>query len=418
MSDNKSLNYYEVELEYTEEASFGGTFSICIHGTREPSIEEAAWFLREDAKNNQAKVTNVFPLTEEEARDGFNLDNEDEWPIFDPLSPVVLEAVIKYQEGYIPPRCRKMRYETKEEHVGVLLERAREKDLIPAMEILDQMEDSFYGNMLYLYKDTLYREVRSCRALDSFSEERGLTTPYETLQWNLIHCSTFYGFKENDTREKMIAKAQDHLATFLLVGDKLFSCECEPYYQVCTFGMGNNHGGTALCVSWINPNFECHDYCFNALESKAAVAKANEVAVARGDTDYVGKFKANIKVLLPEAVHYCFRRENMTKVDEVRVYPTIPGLGLKIPALNTLPAFTWDDMYALVPIANAFNDQVSYWVSRKGYTKAQYAFSISRLQDLKDQNLPMYPHESVSEKGKETLKVYEDLFNNLCTKSC
>lgn len=314
---DRVVNYYEVDLEYTEESSFDGTFSICIRGTREPTIEEAAWFLRESAKNNKAVVVNVFPIDETQARMDYNFDNEDEWPTFDPLPPVMLGVWIRYQESYIPPRCRKTRYETKEEFIDLPIEQAREEDLITAMELGNQREDSFYGNKLYLYKDTLYREVNNCRALYASPEVHGFTTPYQTLQWTLMNCSTFFGFKETDTREKMISKAKSHLATFLLVGDKLFSRECEPFYQVCTFGLGNNHGGTALLVSWRNPNFECHDYCFNALEGEAAVAKANEVATARGDTNYVGRFRADIKVFLPEVVHYNFRWETTTIVNKV-----------------------------------------------------------------------------------------------------
>ena len=41
--------------------------------------------------------------------------------------------------------------------------------------------------------------------------------------------------------------------------------------------------------------------------------------------------------------------------------------------------------YVLTPCKNAFNDNVSYWISKKGNFTAKYAFTPMDAQDLKDQ---------------------------------
>lgn len=412
------MNYFEVDFERNEGSSFGDPFEICIRGTREPSVEEAAWFLRETASKKNAHVIDVFPLTEEEAREQFCFDDEDEWPVFDPLPPVMMQVHIKYQEGYIPPRCRKTRYETKEETISLPLAHAKMDQMVPAFELTGNghIGKQWFGKTIYMYNDDLYREIRDPEALYCNHANSSISdlNPYQTLAWTLMNSSKFFGLRVGQTRFRMAKEATAYLNEYLVVdGTRLFVREREPFYQVCTFGLGNNHGGTALLVSYRTPIIEEYETCFNALEADAAIAKADAVAADRGDTNYVGKASADIKVLLPEAVRWNFRRELRAKVDDVKVYPSSPGAEIpRNPSLSKLPAFIWDDMYVMTPCANAFNDQVSYWVSRKGYTTARYAFSISRLMDLKDLGLPMTPDEPVSDHGKHTLKEFENLFNS------
>ncbi len=63
-----------------------------------------------------------------------------------------------------------------------------------------------------------------------------------------------------------------------------------------------------------------------------------------------------------------------------------------------------DGPYVVVPISNQFNRATSYWMSKRGYTKAQYMFSAKTKQD-------------VSEFEKEldkNIKAYEELFEDTC----
>lgn len=86
----------------------------------------------------------------------------------------------------------------------------------------------------------------------------------------------------------------------------------EPRYVVNTFGLGYNHGGTGMFIDeYYNPNISKEAY-FSALEKEEAVAYANRVAEARGDTNDVGKFgkDIDIKVLMPECVHCDPKKEH------------------------------------------------------------------------------------------------------------
>ena len=79
--------------------------------------------------------------------------------------------------------------------------------------------------------------------------------------------------------------------------------ECgEPRYVVNTFGLGHNHGGTAMFIEeFYNSNISNKNY-FNAVDRDKAITYAKETAIARGDTDSVkciGKME-NIEVLIPE----------------------------------------------------------------------------------------------------------------------
>lgn len=90
-----------------------------------------------------------------------------------------------------------------------------------------------------------------------------------------------------------------------LIFDGLFWKECgEPRYRIATFGMGNNHGGTALFIEWYSNDQSYLSGTFSALQKDEAVAYGKRVALDRGDTDYVeaiGKYDV-IEVLMPDMV--------------------------------------------------------------------------------------------------------------------
>lgn len=60
----------------------GSDFWMCIHGVRKPSLEEAERFYAEDVKNNGGNVLAVNHISEDEARDCYDLSNEANWPVF------------------------------------------------------------------------------------------------------------------------------------------------------------------------------------------------------------------------------------------------------------------------------------------------------------------------------------------------
>lgn len=77
----KNYNYYEVVFRSHDK--FEDTYSICIKGTREPTIKEAEEFCKEDMKNiGYDCVDEVIEITEEEANMFFDMENECKWPVF------------------------------------------------------------------------------------------------------------------------------------------------------------------------------------------------------------------------------------------------------------------------------------------------------------------------------------------------
>ena len=108
----------------------------------------------------------------------------------------------------------------------------------------------------------------------------------------------------NDLAERS-AKIRDEADSYLFFQDKIWE-ECgEPRYEIVTFGLGHNHGGTAMFIKYeYNHNIAKKNY-FNALQRSEAIAYLNKVAEARRDTNDVGKYNDSpkrIEVLLPETV--------------------------------------------------------------------------------------------------------------------
>lgn len=108
--------------------------------------------------------------------------------------------------------------------------------------------------------------------------------------------------------EDNISKCREEIfkrASVYVIYDGIVWKKCgEPMYNINTFGLGHNHGGTGFFITYLyNPNISNKNY-FNALERDKAIAYGKQVALNRGDTDSVeriGKYDI-IEVLMPEMV--------------------------------------------------------------------------------------------------------------------
>lgn len=89
-----NIKYYEVMFDTIPrniedlDGDVVGEYSICIRGTRRPSLKEAAEFCKEDMEIMSKSygdlfVVNVAEISKEEAQAFFNMDNEDTFPIFE-----------------------------------------------------------------------------------------------------------------------------------------------------------------------------------------------------------------------------------------------------------------------------------------------------------------------------------------------
>lgn len=204
---------------------------------------------------------------------------------------------IWYYEPYLPPRCRKLRYEKREEVLPVGIPSVTAEDAPVAFRLSDfhyeRMEQkpevrAFRGK---LYERMTMNNVYAHGGFDSVKPEQLAD-----------HIRIWITLSTDRTRELVTKEMRKEARQYIIVDGCVWR-ECgEPRYVVNTFGLGHNHGGTGLFVEKsYNPNIPNRNY-FSALDGDKAVAWANQVAERRGDTKDVGRFETMIEVLLPEMV--------------------------------------------------------------------------------------------------------------------
>ncbi len=117
----------------------------------------------------------------------------------------------------------------------------------------------------------------------------------------------------SDNREEVIEKAKNIAADLLLCDGFLYKPVGEPYYNAMLFGLGNNHGGTALFVEQNRAPEQREGWHFNALDYDKALTHTEEKAKGRGDTRSL-PMKLNgdkIEVLIKEAVKHDFEPKGL-----------------------------------------------------------------------------------------------------------
>ena len=213
-----------------------------------------------------------------------------------------IKTWIKYEESYLPPRCRKLRYRECEDYINVNLKE------VDASELKLAFEDNSYNGKgkIFFYKNKLWSKVERNH---SIAKEYGTKSALEDLIWIYKNSSRYfrfpwerekYGF--DTSRDSVIKAVRNGIKNYILIDNELYTVTPEPRYVIITFGLGYNHGGTSMFVEYsYNPNIRKENY-FSALDSEKAIAYANKVAVSRGDTNDVGKFKETIVVHMPEIV--------------------------------------------------------------------------------------------------------------------
>lgn len=93
---------------------------------------------------------------------------------------------------------------------------------------------------------------------------------------------------------------------WLIIDGKPHRAVSEPRYVAQTFGLGSNHGGTALFVTdHYNPNLRADRY-FNLKDREAAIACAESIAKGRGDTQSypIRPHGPRFEILLPDALRF------------------------------------------------------------------------------------------------------------------
>lgn len=221
-----------------------------------------------------------------------------------------LQIKIRYEEEYLPtkrhrvPRIRKV-----EEEIAVELREIKKEDAPVAMVVTDYKSyRDENGQDQFGLRDTSFHAIDGLL----FSEKRDMSGALDRGVYTLeffAHdlersgdCQCSWPANKR-SKEDMLRYVQDFLDSHVMIDGTIYQQKNEPRYVVMTFGLGHNHGGTALMIdTHYNENLSKDQY-FNALQFDEAVTYADEVATARGDTKYVGTFgDKRIKVFMPEMV--------------------------------------------------------------------------------------------------------------------
>ena len=106
-----------------------------------------------------------------------------------------------------------------------------------------------------------------------------------------------------DNRDIVARAAQTIADEYIICEDEIYVVSNEPRYQINTFGMGGNHGGTGMFVKLSYNSNIGKDCYFNALQYEDACKHADSIAIARGDNKSVPVRPSDtIAVYIEEAV--------------------------------------------------------------------------------------------------------------------
>lgn len=230
-----------------------------------------------------------------------------------------------YEEKYLPTkRHRNLRTRAVKSSVEVEVKELKEADFPVAFIVHDfasvyedkeydpdktETEYKMWKNELRAYNGELYEAWRdswgaaiSTHFMPVSTLEGALSDrePYWKGGGEFSEKSIIRESNEVERRECVLERAKD----YIVYDDKVWRLVGEPMYNVMTFGLGHNHGGTGFFVTYhYNENIRKENY-FNALEREKAIAYGKQIALNRGDTKSVegmGK-REIIEVLMPEMV--------------------------------------------------------------------------------------------------------------------
>jgi len=208
-----------------------------------------------------------------------------------------IQSIYEYEEGYLPTkRHRKLRWRKAEGETTLTIKEIS-VELAPVAFIVRNgvkfdtpVEFRLFDNRLWV--PAMFGDI--------WVHGEGILTVEQLTD----HLDRTPCYRNPKTEELVIAAKRDEADRFVIIDGVVYINEDEPRYVLMTFGLGHNHGGTALMISYhYNPNINKTAY-FNALERDKAIAKAKSVAERRGDTkdiDGMGNHYI-IEVIMPEAV--------------------------------------------------------------------------------------------------------------------
>lgn len=209
---------------------------------------------------------------------------------------------LNYREEYLPsPRHRKLRTRDVKEPMTVSVRECSSVEAPVALRVhnLARYADSIVPTDFRFYDGQLYTAVLNH---DMFVPENRI----EARQpFDINKLGHYFRNYMNPDREEAVAQLKDTADQYLIIDGVLWQQTGEPRYEVCTFGLGHNHGATALMISTHyngNKPWTCY---YSALQHEEAIAAAVETARRRGDTESIPRIEDKhyrIDVFVPSAV--------------------------------------------------------------------------------------------------------------------
>lgn len=219
-----------------------------------------------------------------------------------------IETTIKFYEGYIPPKCRKTQYNEVFKSVWVNIpETTKECLKLAFIDNWNKWEVYLYNGKFYKRKE-FNKNLAFNKSINNALEDLILWRKYGSLYYaNPKGVVTRFGEYDNyETPKEIVKRLKNEMAQYLIVDGVLYETIVgKPYYTIYTFGLGGNHGGTALFVSYSTAPKrmikESKGMAFSINDTDKAVAKAVQIATDRGDTNYIEYIKnSKIVVKIPK----------------------------------------------------------------------------------------------------------------------
>lgn len=176
----------------------------------------------------------------------------------------------------------------------------------------DKCDFCMFSEEIRTYKGKLYKPVRITHgaAISTvFEDESYVIHNLEWMarrDWSVDDGNEFSedSVVRNENKKEVRQMLRNAAKHYIYFDGKFWSVCGEPRYNITTFGLGHNHGGTGFFIEYgYNPNISYKNY-FSALQRDEAIAYGKSVALARGDTESVDRIGIYnmIEVIMPELV--------------------------------------------------------------------------------------------------------------------
>lgn len=238
-----------------------------------------------------------------------------QYPIF--ASPQVTPSIsvtvlFNYVESVIPPRCRKARpvkFSDGEFKVCITSVSSTEAPVAIRSTGLNGEGAMFIADYRW-WKQKLWT---SCLMEECVPKQTLVPPPSEIDLRNDQYADLFCVHKETQTRAEQEKLIQEWVTRFLLIDGVLYQNTPEPCYEIMTFGLGKNHGGTSVFIT-DSSNHNSNE-CFNLLESDLFLQRATEIALEREDNQSLPFVAPGplFEVLLPEAIQVASKAKTVAQ---------------------------------------------------------------------------------------------------------